>query len=302
MENEITMKWKDICDCDVEDKERLAIFRAKLKTWKNCLNSQDVHSISQQITRLLWYDTVYRTYNEAVGLSNETNDPSTGVSATMWELLDLQFMDMQVMAIRRLTDPHEHDPGRTVCSLPRLICEIKENIELYTRENYVCYDGISYGGSPTDQWKEQVECETRHVNYDTLSQTGKTERSRNDKVNLTVFENKLKKEFKTFEVLRKYANKYLAHASDPKNRGKVSVPDQVTLSKFDDSYKAIFHIGKIIGLLIDEFSPCEVPTPQFDQLKNWNKPIITPEDHTKLYDYWQKRVAQIKNWDNKIHP
>jgi len=295
MENEITMKWKDICDCDVEDKERLAVFRAKLKTWKDCLESQDVHSIFQQISSLLWNDIVYRTYNEAVRLSNETKDPSTGVPATLLQLLDLQFMDMQVMAIRRLTDPHEHDPKRSVSSLPRLICEIKENIDLYTRENYVCYDGTPYERAGNEDWKTEARRDDRQKKYDILSGKDEASRTRLDKVNMNTLKD-MEKEFKTFDVLRKYANKYLAHASDPENRGKELLPDQVTLSKFDDSYKAIFRIGKTIGLLIDQFLLCQVPTGSFDKLKNWDKPIVTKEDHKKLYDYWQNRAIEIKDW------
>jgi hypothetical protein len=52
--------WKDLVDCDVQDKERLALFRAKLREWKKCLDDDfiDPHSIARQIISLLWDDIV----------------------------------------------------------------------------------------------------------------------------------------------------------------------------------------------------------------------------------------------------
>ena len=81
--------WKDLVDCDVRDKEHLALFRAKLREWKKCLNDlQDPHSIFHQITTLMWDDTVWRTFNEARGLSERTQDPSTGLQNTLIDLID----------------------------------------------------------------------------------------------------------------------------------------------------------------------------------------------------------------------
>jgi len=297
------MKWKDICDCDVKDKERLALFRLKLKFWKNCLNGQDVYSITRQIDNLLWADTVYRTYNEAVTLSEETKDPSTGVPKTILGLFDFQFMQMQAVAIRRLTERSSYDPQRAVYSLRRIRNEIKDNIELYTRENYLCYDGITYEQSTNDDPQTEVYRDIRQRNFDILSKKVEENRTRNDKIeNVKIFED-IEKDFDTVKTVTQYVNKYVVHASDPENRQNISkILDQISLKKFDDSYKAIFRIGKRIGLLIDEFFPCQVLKPQFDQLENWDKPIITPEDKNKLDDYWQKRVAQIESWDKKIHP
>ena len=38
-------KWLDICECDVEDKQNLALFRIKILEWQNILSGDDVHSI-----------------------------------------------------------------------------------------------------------------------------------------------------------------------------------------------------------------------------------------------------------------
>jgi len=44
----------------------------------------------------------------------------------------------QVLAIRRLAD------DGSIISLRKLFKDIKRNFELFTRENYVCFDGLPY--------------------------------------------------------------------------------------------------------------------------------------------------------------
>lgn len=293
--------WKDICECDVEDKEHLALFREKLSRWKECATGGDVHSVQNQIANLLWDDTVFRTFNEARRLSEETADPSTGLPGTMIELLDKNFMDSQVMAIRRLTDSQYRDPRRVVVSLPTLVAEVKEAVHLYSRENYVCYDGIPYAEAATDDERVRAMVSGRHHDYDRLAGCSSDGRSRHDRVKPTIF-NDFAQEQAEFEILKAYANKYLAHAADPANRGRAQeVLDEISLCRFHKCYRALFRIVSVFGLLIDERILCEVPGPpsQGDQLRNWDRPIITGADRDKLYQYWRDREYEIDRWSEE---
>lgn len=162
----VPQKMKDTCSCDVKDKELLASFRGKLKHWKTCLSDEkDCHSIYKQLTTLFWEHAIYRTFNEARRLSEETNDPSTGLQGTIIKLLDKNFMDSQATAIRRLTDQR-----KDVVSLRVLTDEIKDNVDLYTRENYVCYDGISFDEMPDDDDHVKYLRHSRQTRYDYLCQ------------------------------------------------------------------------------------------------------------------------------------
>jgi len=294
-------KMKDICNCDVKDKELLASFREKLKHWKTCLSdNKDCHSICSQLTRLFWDHAVYRTFNEARGLSEETNDPSTGLQGTIIDLLQRNFMDSQAIAIRRLTDVSYNKPDREVYSLRRLVDEIKANISLYTRENYVCYDGISFDKAPDDDHHVEHSRRARHTCYDYLSGKENGSRSRDDKLSsivLAALEEGIEEDFKITREVRIFVNKWVAHAADPKNREKYAhVPDEVHLRKLDECYQAIIRIGKKVELFVDEFLLFCVPTPQFDQLKNWDKPVVTTKDLNALREYWFERDREIKNW------
>jgi len=289
-------KMKDICSCDVKDKELLACFREKLKHWKTCLSdNKDCHSIYRQLTSLFRDHAVYRTFNEARRLSEETNDPSTGLQGTIIDLLDRNFMDSQAIAIRRLTDQRTD-----VVSLRSLIDEIKGNTGLYIRENYVCYDGVSFDEAPNDDDNVKYLRHSRQTRYDYLSGKENGSRSRDDKLSSTVLaalEEGIEEDFKITREVRIYVNKWVAHAATEDNRGQhVKVLDNMSLKKLDECYQAIIRIGKKVELFVDEFLLCSVPTPQFDQLKNWDKPVVTTKDLKALREYWFERDREIKNW------
>lgn len=293
----------DICDCDVQDKERLALFRLKRAEWKKCL-IDDTFSVSKQIMNMLWNDTVFRTINEARRLTYERSSNGIGFNGPLLELFDQGFGTSQVMAIRRLTDPNFYDPNRTVISLPRLIEDMKFNSDLITRENYVCYEGTAFEGVPYEKdginwmhWKR------KHENFDRLSKVPSDKHTRSDKIEKQVFK-ELQKELKVCEGLRNYANKFVAHASDSRNRINLTDNEKrITLQRLDDCYQAIIRVASFIGAVILYEHPLGgVPVPQFDHLENLDKPMVSQDDIEKLHSFWSKRVKEVGRWDNDIWP
>ena len=250
------------------------------------------------MTRLFWDHAVYRTFNEARKLSEETDDPSTGLQGTIIDLLDRNFMDSQAIAVRRLTDQR-----KDVVSLKSLVDEIEANISLYTRENYVCYDGISFAEAPDDDHHVRHLRNSRQTRYDYLSGKDKDSRSRDDKLScsvLTKMEEEVTKDFVITEEVRLYVNKWVAHAAAQDNRGQhVKVLDNISLQKLDECYQALIRIGKKVELFIDKFLSCSVPTAPFDKLKNWDKPVVTTKDLKALREYWFERDREIENWAEK---
>jgi len=289
-------KMEHICRCDVKDTGLLARFREKLKHWKNCLlDENDCHSVYNQLTELFWDHTVYSTFNEARRLSIETNDPSTGLQGTIIDLLDRTFMKSQATAIRRLTDKR-----KDVISLRRLIIEIQENRNLYSRENYVCYDGISFDDALGDDPDVLSMRNARQACYDYLSGKDRDHRSRDDKLSSTVFaamKKGIEEDFAITKEVTIYVDNWVAHAATYVNRGKhTDILDQVSLRKLDECYRALIRIGKRVELLIDGFLLCSVPTPEFDQLENWDRPVLETKDLAAVKGYWDTRVSEIDNW------
>ena len=293
----------DICDCDVQDKEQLALFRLKRTEWKRCL-IDDTFSVSKQIMNMLWNDTVFRTINEARRLAHERNSDDIGFNGPLLELFDQGYVTSQVMAVRRLTDPNFYDPSRAVISLPRLIEDMKFNSDLITRENYVCYEGTAFEGvSHEKDGINWMHWKTKHENFDRLSKVQPDKRARADKIEKQGFKHLLR-ELKVCEGLRTYGNKFIAHASDSRNR--ISLTDnqkKITLKGLDDCYQAIIRVASFIGVVIlYEHSLGGVPVPQYDHLENLDKPMVLRDDIEKLDIFWSNRVKEVDGWDNDIWP
>jgi hypothetical protein len=284
----------DICKYDVADKEKLALFRHHLINCQDILAGKDRHSITNQILDMVWDDTVYRTYNEARRLSAKTKNPKTGLAGTLIELIDVTFTMSQIMAIRRLVDSSEWGTSKKVYSLPSLITEIERNKELYTRENYVCYDGLPYEETDLELQQERINL-SRHKNYDYLSGTNQNSRTRNDIISDKIF-NELKMLLGKTELIRSYSNKFIAHAAAPENRTKIEEElKALTLRYFEECYEAIIKVGKLIQVLVDKFMSADLAAPQFDQLENWEKPLVTKADKNKLYTFWRERWKYFDN-------
>jgi len=251
---------------------------------------------------MLWNDTVFRTINEARKLTAKRNTRNIGFNGPLLELFDQGYTTAQLMGIRRLTDPTFHDPNKAVISLPRLINDMRQNCDLITRENYICYKGMTFeevshekDGINWMHWKRM------HENFDKLSNVLEDKRERTDKIAKNVFKS-LPKELKVCEGLRAYANKFVAHASDTRNRINLTEKQRnITLQKLDDSYKAIIRVASFLGaIILYEHSLGGVPVPQFNQIENLDKPMVTQEDLSNLYFYWQERTKEVGSWEGDL--
>ncbi|MHC4456956.1 MAG: hypothetical protein ACYS0I_07660 [Planctomycetota bacterium] len=270
-------------------------FAKNLQTWKEQLNGKDKHAIWRRVATLLTYDAVWRTYNEARGVSRITNDPSTGLAGTIIEVFDEGFFCLQVFEISKLVEKNWDQPEKQIYSLRRLFDEIKNCQELYTREKYITYDGISYEKGINENWKIEFKREYRHGKYDIISSVPEKDRSKSDKLS-DAYLGRIEKEFETFKDLATYRSKFLAHAADPGNRPD-DILDKITLAYFDQCYQSIIKIGKMVELLLDELLLCEPPVLMYDVFENWDKPAVTSNDIRKLEEYWDRRLDQIRGWN-----
>lgn len=294
----------DICACDVEDKEALAAFRGCRKLWYEWLIGDDQHSISKQLTTIVWDDAIFRTLNEARRLSAERPSPERGFNADLLDLLDRNFVTSQVMALRRLTDPGFHDPKKGVISLARLLADIEANCHLLTREHYICFDGTPFD-KPLNEGDQlpTLMRKRMHQRFDILSRTSAASRSRKDVVQLCL----LREVSKTLDAcgdFREYANKFIAHAAAPSiNRQRVREETRITLDKFDLAYRAVVRAASFVGTeILFERTLGDVPTPQYDHLENLDKPMVLPGDMDPLAEFWQARVDEVGKWPKNVLP
>ncbi|MGY6217262.1 hypothetical protein ACW73L_19085 [Methylolobus aquaticus] len=294
----------DICACDVEDKEALAAFRGCRKRWYEWLCGDDEHSISKQLTTIIWDDAIFRTLNEARRLSAEHPSSEKGFNADLLDLLDRSFVAYQVMALRRLIDPGFHDPKRGVISLARLLADIETHSHLLTREHYICFDGTPFDGplDETDQLRTLMR-ERMHRTFDILSRTGPAARSRKDLIEPALLRN-VSRTLDTCGDFREYANKFLAHAAAPsESRQRVRAETRITLDKFDVAYRVVVRAASFVGIgILFERSLGDVPTPQYNLLENLDKPMVPPDELDMLAEFWQARVDEVGKWSENVLP
>jgi hypothetical protein len=289
----------DVCACDVKDKEKLSLFRHRWAEWLRWLSAESRHSIFNQVHDLLWFDTVFRTLNEARRNTSKSKSKKIGFNRPLVELLDRGFVSSQTLAIRKLTDPSFYHPKKSVFSLVRLIDDISNHLELFTREHYICHDGTKYSWlSHEKNGIDYVHWKTKHDKFDILSETTPSKRKRKDKLKKTVI-SKLRRDLKVCDNIRTYVNNFIAHASDPENRTNLTDEQKtVTLNKLDDCCKVIVQVTSFVGAVILYKGPVGgVSTPQFDQLDNLDKPMVTKQSLKKLYDFWDNRAIEVDDWE-----
>lgn len=251
---------------------------------------------------MLWNDAVFRTFNEARRLTVERKSQKYGLNGPLIRLFDEGFVASQAMSIRRLTDKNFRNPGKAVISLVRVIDDIEKNIDLITRENYLCHDGTPYmEPNSMEDGIKWVHWTRKQANFDKLSGTTDDKRAGWDKMQKSVLQN-LHLELKICGSVRKYANKFIAHASDPEANPELTKEEKkITLDKLDACYRAIVRVASFLGaVLLYEHSLGGVPTPQYDQLKNLDIPMVAKADKEKLYAFWHERCRQVGAWGKNM--
>ena len=148
---------------------------------------------------------------------------------------------------------------------------------------------------------EWIHWRTKQTNFDKLSGTAENKRERLDKMQPSVLR-RLSKELKTCDSIRKYVNKFIAHASDPETNPILREEEKkITLDKLDECYSAIVRVGSFLGAgFLYEYSFGNVPTPQYDQLKNIELSMVAKPDVEKLHTFWNGRCREVENWGTNL--
>jgi len=291
---------KSINECDVDDKGSLQAFRDLMDANTENLIGEDLHSVWHQVYHLLWSDTVYRTFNEARRLAAEVTPPDPALPGVLIEMIDRWFWDSQNLAIRRLLDKSERSGRRSVVSLPSLVGTVEKNIDLFTRENFVCYDGCPYDDSG-DNPKVELFVNWRQSLFDRFAATGRSSRSRKQVVSQT-FLKELRGYFDDLKTLKTLTDKFVAHASTQESRQEVRKEwlETWSLQAVENGYAELVKAARWTGRLFDVTIACDLAVAQFDVLDSWVPGICTERSYVKLHEYWDARAALIATWTQGI--
>lgn len=275
--------------------KNLDCFIALRNTIKTQLFEDSENAIQNIISSLAWNDSIYRTFNEGLRLARNRSAHDR-IPKSLVDYVHRAHIAYVVMALRKLYDDKK-EGAWAVNSLRTITQKIVDNQHLFTRRNFVSYDGMPYEESRNLDWKITATIRGRHHQFDLLcGGTAVAARKPTDRV-----DPKVPDSINQGTALRPeigiFANKFLAHSAAQKNR-----PDEkyafkgLTLTKIQLQYKNAIWASQQIGRFLCEPILTEVPTPQFDVLDQWDKGLFDKPIKRRLLSYWYERMDWWRRW------
>jgi hypothetical protein len=310
-----------IDQCDILDKEKGEAFRQSRLKWMEWLYGDDPHSISRQIYSMVWDYALFCVVNELRRMAATELKNGVSFNGSVIRLFDAGFVTTQAIAIRRLIEKPKSNPNLAVISLRSILNDIKENAHLVTRENYVCYDGLPYdyeavhqqwlatlpshtdgvhtGWLPTSGPTAWPKSELVHKNFDKISGVDPGHRERADTIKPDLFAF-LESQIDTCKDIKKYVDKFIAHASAPETRKELPANQRaITLDRLKAHHKTIYQIASFISRqLLYQSDLGGLPVPQNDHLANLDKSWATAENLNTARRVWKEYAKEVSEWDS----
>jgi hypothetical protein len=124
-------------------------------------------------------------------------------------------------------------------------------------------------------------------------------RSRNDRIKIEVLEH-LESEIKKCENIKKYVDKFIAHAAAPETRASLSDEEKgITLECLETCHKIIYQVASFIsGQILWESNLGGLPVPQYDHMKNLDKKWTTTKKLERAHKKWDEYKKEVSKWDS----
>jgi hypothetical protein len=295
------------CDVPAERRQQLEAFRAKRTAWVDWLDHDEHHAIWQTISSMVWNDVSFRTIAH-LAIQNEKSPLSNPLVA---EQIIQGHVARQILSIRRLVDR-----TKGVISLRRLITDIRNNFDLFTRENYVCYDGLPYDYEPVMQRQMQHKSgkgvvwghtsgpeawstsEMAHEAFDRLAGKNAGDRARSDRLPkklLARVEEWLDKS--GADELADWSHEYLAHASTRERRELKEA--QITNDKITVVIKNVARVTEALSadILHDRGGINSLmATAQFDKFEHLDRPVLFETQTEEASKIWHDLSTERDAW------
>jgi hypothetical protein len=300
-----------VAQCAVPEERRGALqqFRDKRRLWLSWLD-EDEHAIWQTVHAMVWTDVAFKVLT---GLAED--DDNALNNPLIVEALLNGHVATQVLAIRRLMDRR----GTGIISLRRLVTDVGNNFDLFTRENFVCFDGLpdDYAtirqtrmerlfqdnkGKPIFMWhstegpEADGASELAHEEFDRLAGIDPAKRTPSDRL-----PRRLLKTISQWLVesdadqLAEWSHVYLAHGGDRVARD-AKAELKVTANKIAGAIKVLARTTEATARLLyaGGRSNALMPTAQFDQFAKL-EPVMRSPDAQDAADLRWRQLSD--EWD-----
>jgi hypothetical protein len=292
-----------LAQCDVVPEKRGALqsYRDKRRLWLSWIDGDEHHAIWSVLSSMVWTDAAFKVLAQFAN-----NDGNNALNNTLLgqALIDGEIAT-QVLAIRRLMDNGNSD----IISLRRLLKDLRRNFNLFTRENYVCFDGLPYdyeaalhkellvhaGKGPfwasTTGPTAHGTSRMAHEQFDRLAGIDPPQRSRDDRLPshlLATIERWL--DDSDADILSQWSHAYLAHAGGPEARKRIA-DLVVTGNKITEAIRALARVTEAISawlLFAGGRSHSLMPVAQFNPFESLDRPIMGARDRDEAYKLWRQ--------------
>ena len=294
--------------------ETTPVLTEKRQQWLAVLNGEDQHSIHRQLIRMTWDATVFHVVNEARGMADPSPDGGVQLNGMVHRLFDQGFFISQCVAIRRLVDGYDLDGDRGVYSLIALLEDMERHGHLLTRRNIYDAEELEYDDKAIEQQFSEglyhhyktgeypddmppnglyLQSTTRHKHIDQLSGVAESDRSPDDQILPSVFQNLKTRVNEVCDDVARHVNKFIAHASTPESREKVEASGSpITLQHLEDAREALCQITAFLAVyMLGDSSSDFFPIPQYEQFEYIERPLVKAADIIKLERVWNARQS-----------
>jgi hypothetical protein len=292
-----------VTQCDVPPERRAALesYRDKRRLWLSWIDKDEHHAIWQVLSSMVWTDASFKLLSHFA----EADETSALSNTLLAQALIDGHVATQVLAIRRLVDDRNAD----VISIRRLVKDIRRNFALFTRENFVCFDGLPYDYDAV-QRKEMMQrvgmgpfwgqtsgpgahgtSRMAHEQFDRLAGIRPEDRRREDRLPLsllTTIEGWL--DGCGADGLAQWSHAYLAHAGGPESRKRIT-DLMVTANKITDAIRALTRVTEAISawlLFAGGRSSSLMPVAQFNPLEKLDRPIMKAGQDRAAHRLWDE--------------
>lgn len=301
--------------CDVLDQANLVAYRAKRTEWEALLDHDPQHSVSRQLSGLLWEDAAYRVFNEMRRLV-PTGQKSFMTAGLLAEALDSGYVQSMILGISRLTDPQPIDAGRGVVSLRRVFDDIRTHRHLITREAYICYDGLRFDPSMIPYpWERGVSAgevsavvlggpldrdtpDYLHERFDLLGGVSAAHRGRFDRIGDAVFsEINALLAASSVNKVRSLRNKFVAHAADSKSRPPSSIAGfELSMAEVETALRSLCRAySRVQTELLWGNGGGLMPFAAFDVLDGLVETLPVAQQQ-EIEAFWEKVANDRRHW------
>lgn len=285
--------------------------------WVDCLKGDDVNSVFQQISIMIWDTSIFRLVMEGRQVQIEKRSDNPAINGSLHSFIDRNYFESQSANIRRLTDDSYGLTGKkgvySVSALVKDICDYKNELtrEVFFQLRAMPYDyteirerereflktqavGKAFFVPSEFDWERIAEA---HQVFDRLSGSTYETRKPNDVISEKVFV-RLQARLSACKKITDYVDKFVAHSATPESRSIQNVnASEITLRHLWDAQQIIFEVAEFLSMILlsESHMALAIENPGF--FENWDIPIFEKSESDRLQNAFKKYREETQKWN-----